>query len=304
MWQAGGVALAVTLATAGCASSGGSGTASRRVRAESIWSTTVDVHNLPSGDGKYSSTKKKKGSIYTCQSSFSGGGAFATGSWVHANGTWDKTAKPQVDGSVTWPYSFSISTSGTQRVFTFNDLPKHPTGTFPISPSDDAYQYDRNPNSITAHSLSIQVPLNPVLSKKQCVRGEVGIMLSGALLFDGLDAGGRDAVEHEIQDSCGGHPQSGGLYHYHDLSACVSDPYTGGQSALLGYALDGFGIYGKYDANGKVLTNADLDSCHGRKSKVMWNGQLTKIYHYVMTTEYPYSVGCFRGSQVAVVPQH
>ena len=243
------------------------------------------------------------GSIFTCQSTFNGGGAFATGPWVHANGTWDKTAKPKVDGSVTWPHSFTMSVSGSTRVFTGNDLPTHPTGTYPIGPTDDAYQYDRNPNSIAAQALTIRVPVNPVLGKKQCVRGEVGIMLTGAMLFDGLDAGGRDAAEHEIQDACGGHPQNTGLYHYHDLSACVSDPYTGGQSALLGYALDGFGIYGKYDEHGRALTNADLDSCHGRKSKIMWNGKLVKTYHYVMTSEYPYSVGCFRGTQVAVLPR-
>jgi hypothetical protein len=194
-----------------------------------------------------------------------------------------------------------MSVSGNARTFTMNDLPGHTTGTFPIASTDDAYQYDRNPNSIRSQSLRITVPATPVKGKKSCIRGEVGIMLSGALLFDGLDAGGRDAAEHEIQDRCHGHPQATGLYHYHDLSPCISDPYTGAQSPLIGYALDGYGIYGKYDEHGRVLTNADLDSCHGRKSKVLWNGRQVKMYHYVMTNEYPYSVGCFRGSTVAVL---
>jgi hypothetical protein len=302
-WRLGAAVLAAAVVGGAALWSGhGSGpVAPRTIRADSIVSTPVDVHNLPSGDGKWSSKKKKKGQVFTCQSTFTGGGAFATGPWVHANGTWDKTLKPTVDGSVPWPRSFSMAVVGNSRIFTMNNLPSHTTGSFPIAPTDDAYQYDRNPNSISAQSYQIIVPANPVKGKKSCVRGEVGVMLTGALLFSGLDAGGRDAVEHEIQDGCGGHPQSSGAYHYHDLSACVSDPYTGGASPLLGYALDGFGIYGKYDWKGRQLSNSDLDSCHGETSKVLWNGQLVKMYHYVMTNEFPYSVGCFRGSQVAVV---
>jgi len=46
------------------------------------------------------------------------------------------------------------------------------------------------------------------------------------------------------------------------LSKCITDTSTG-HSALLGYAFDGFGIYGLYGESGKELTNADLDECHG-----------------------------------------
>jgi hypothetical protein len=31
----------------------------------------------------------------------------------------------------------------------------------------------------------------------------------------------------------------------------------------------------------------------------MWNGKLTKIYHYVATLGYPYTVGCFHGTATA-----
>ena len=26
-----------------------------------------------------------------------------------------------------------------------------------------------------------------------------------------------------------------------------------------------------------------------------WNGKMRRIYHYVLTAEYPYTLGCFRG---------
>jgi hypothetical protein len=65
----------------------------------------------------------------------------------------------------------------------------------------------------------------------------------------------------------------------------------------LGYALDGYGIYGPW-YNGKVLTTADLDVCHGITSSVMWHGALTSIYHYVSTYDFPYTVGCYHATAV------
>ena len=65
-------------------------------------------------------------------------------------------------------------------------------------------------------------------------------MLTGAVIFNGLDAAGRDAVAHEGQDLCQGQPVPGSTYHYHSLTSCIADPGTA-HSNLLGYALDGFG---------------------------------------------------------------
>jgi len=67
-------------------------------------------------------------------------------------------------------------------------------------------------------------------------------------------------------------------------------------ATLVGWALDGFGIYVEYDAKGRLLSNSSLDVCHGRTSSVLWHGKTTRIYHYDMTFEFPYTVGCFRGN--------
>jgi hypothetical protein len=125
----------------------------------------------------------------------------------------------------------------------------------------------------------------------------VGILLSGAVLFNALDAPGRDAVAHETQDSCQGHPQEAGVYHYHSLSSCVKDE-TGpdGHSKLLGYAVDGFGIFGHKDRGGRTLTSADLDECHGHTHVIDWDGKRVRMYHYHATWDFPYTVGCLRGS--------
>ncbi len=256
----------------------------------------VDLTNLELGDGK-NSTSPQVGYLYTCQTQFNGGGATGTGSWMNGDGTWDATKKAVVDGSVTWPHSFTISVQGDQRIFTGNDLPDHPTGNFPVSPSDDAYAVDRNPNSIREQSVSFSVPANPtVAAQPNCVGGEVGVMLSGVVIFNAFDAEGRDAVAHEVQDSCDGHPQQSGFYHYHSLSDCIEDTSTSGHSSLVGYAFDGYGIYGYYGEDGGEVTNEDLDECHGHTHVIEWDGQMVEMYHYHATHEFPYTVGCFHGT--------
>ena len=255
----------------------------------------VDLTRLQVGDGKYS-TSPQAGYVFSCQTQFTGGGATGTGNWMNGDGTWDATKKAVVDGSVTWPHSFTISVQGDQRVFTGNNLPDHPTGVFPISSSDDAYAVDRNPNSIREQSVTLTLPATPaVAAQPSCVGGEVGIMLSGVVIFNAFDAEGRDAGAHEVQDACDGHPQASGFYHYHTLSDCLEDSATG-HSELMGYAFDGFGIYGYYGEDGKELTNADLDACHGHAHAVEWDGQVVEMYHYHATQEFPYTVGCFMGT--------
>src|SRR5438876_392783 len=84
------------------------------------------------------------------------------------------------------------------------------------SSSDDAHLYDPNPTRISAQSVTLEVPLNPKrATSPSCVGGEVGILKSGVVLFDAVDAGGRDAVAYEVQDHCDGHPQNAGEYLYH-----------------------------------------------------------------------------------------
>lgn len=258
----------------------------------------IDVTKLPLGDGKYAASAKK-GFIYSCQTSFNGGGAFTTGPWISGS-TWDLTKKYTVDGAVVWSNAtWAITKSGTNRIITGNGLPlDHVTGTFPVSASDDAYQVDRNPNSIAAQSLSFTLPVTPtVAASPSCTGGEVGIATSGVVIYNGFDAGGRDAVAHEVQDSCDGHPQQAGQYHYHGPSDC----HATGDSELFGYAFDGFGIFSNLEG-GKSITNDDLDECHGHTHAISWEGATVSLYHYHLTKEFPYTVGCFRGAKAFTGP--
>jgi YHYH protein len=265
-------------------------------------STPYDPTRLAVGDDMFS-TAPTVGRIYSCQTTFNGGGASAQGPWFNGDGTWDSTKKISVQGSVQWDAaSVRFSLSGGSRVITANALPGHATGTFPIAASDPAGAYDRNPNSISAQEITATLPATPTAAEApSCVRGEVGIAVNGVPIFDGFDAGGRDAVAWEVQDSCHGHPQMSGVYHYHDVSPCL-DESTEGHSSLVGYAWDGFGIYGPRGEAGVSLRNEDLDECHGHTHTIEWDGASVEMYHYHATAQFPYTVGCFRGTSAQGQP--
>jgi hypothetical protein len=259
---------------------------------------------LPIGDGNVTTAGPKREYVYVCNFSAAppgGAGAFREGPWIRGDGTYDLTAKAIVDGSVRWSgASFHTRLTATRRIIGGNGLPtKQTTGEFPIKSSDDAYQYDRNPNSIRSQSVSYSLPRHPKKAAHAgCLSGgAIGIAKNGVAIFDALDAEDRDAVAHEVQDSCGGHPQQQGVYHYHAIPSCLTEgESTKKPSGLVGYALDGYPIYGPRGAGGKLLTDADLDACHGQTSRVFFEGRWRRIYHYNATLEYPYTLGCFHGT--------
>jgi hypothetical protein len=245
------------------------------------------VTSLPLGDGHVSYSTPKQGWIYLCAGGPAGGGGAVGGStpWIHGS-TFDPSAKPVVAGSVTWPNARISFTKVNGHVHVVgNGLPKStPTGVFPIQPGTTAYQYDRNPNTIVAQTINWTLPIPKPASRPSCLTGgPIGIAVNGVPIFDALDALNRDGVAHEIQDSCGGHPQQQGMYHYHEITSCL--PKTG----LVGYALDGYPIYA-----GGGYTDAQLDACHGITVK----GQ----YRYEATAAYPYTLGCFHGSPLKLPP--
>ena len=299
-----GLALAVSALAQGCGSDddAGTGTASAGTDAtQADRGPALDVRKLPLGDGRHR-TRPAKGYVFSCQADFQGPSAMADGPWINERGkTWDLTEKIAVAGAVDWKARFSDETSGSERVLEGNGLPPNRTGRFPIQAGDPAYRYDRNPNSISRFTLRASLPANPERGAQiNCVGGTVGVAKTGVPLFSAFDAAGNDAPAHEVQDRCEGHPQMTGQYHFHSLSSCVGDERgDGGHSPLIGWALDGFGIYGQYGKGGEQMTTAKLDLCHGHTHDVEWDGKRRSIYHYHATLDFPYLVGCFRGEPIS-----
>jgi len=251
------------------------------------------AQSLPLGDG-HVTDHPATGNVYACQMVFRGGGARHAGDWIHGD-TWNPAEKPHVRGRVFWPEaSFNLFPQGDALRVESNGLPvRQPTGEFPISPTDTVYRYDTNPNAIRAQQLAFDIPLAPARAGEPgCLpMGMIGFTVTGVALYNALDDAGRDAAAHEVQDLCDGHPQASGQYHYHSTSPCL--PGAQGDT-LVGWALDGYPILGMRDVRGTLLTNADLDACHGRAERVQV-GERTYDYGYRLTREYPYTLGCFTG---------
>ena len=68
---------------------------------------------------------------------------------------------------------------------------------------------------------------------------------------------------------------TGPNYHYHKAADCETIEIPGDHGPLIGYASDGFGIYGYGDFSGMPL----LDECHGHFGPIPGTGVNLKKLH-------------------------
>lgn len=222
--------------------------------------------------------------------------------WLQRDGTVDNRLKPHVNGTVGWAnHRLNLITAGADRTITTNGLPSHPTGQFPVSveESPEAFKYERTTASILQLLRVYSVPTAPrAADRPTCLpAGAIGIALTGAVFFGPLTTENQDAVAVEIFDRCEGRPDRWGQYHYRHDSPCFDQGQPGRHSPLVGIAFDGFGIYGPRDADGRAVTNDDLDECHGHTGRAPdAAGAIVTTYHYHITSEFPYVLGCFTGT--------
>jgi cysteine-rich repeat protein len=193
------------------------------------------------------------------------------------------------------------------------------------------------PNALTAKTQTHSFTRYPTLNAAgtyQASMGVTGVTVNGLSMYAAIEAGPQnygDPIYNGIVDGCSGHtsPQE---YHYHALQMkCLvasalstatpwlnADPTTA-PSSLVGWAADGFPIYGPvackdaectttetvlsgYAKTGDPATHSFksytwsahsgdaryLDECNGR---VEPNG----AYHYHATPAFPYVPACFKG---------
>ena len=275
-----------------------------------ILSTEYSLIRLPLGGvGNTKILNRQKGvtapeklSLWLCGIPTNGAGNSNSRDWQNGDGTWDYMRKPQVECCDNWTSQLNIAIVGNDRVITGNGLPNHPTGKFPIPRNTPAGRYDGNPNTIESKTYNYILPANPqIASSPSCVTyGPSGISLTGSVIYHGASTLGNDASAHEMFDNFGGHTDGTKTYHYHfpsqDLQSKIG-VNKGGHSPLMGYMFDGFGIYGPYGDDGKLIWSKDLDECHGHKHPVLWDGKMVDIYHYHWTYDFPYNIGAFKGTK-------
>jgi hypothetical protein len=176
-----------------------------------------------------------------------------------------------------------VSFTATQMVVQSDGIPNHKTAEFPNRD---------NPNRILKQNYKFLIPLEPKIAGKPTPTpfGPIGVALNGIPFYNQYNAEGGDAVKLEVFDSCCGHPDPRGRYHYHKYPVCVKSPFKdepGKHSPLIGYAFDGFGIYGPNADDGKPP--ADLDECNGHSDAL-------RGYHYHATKDFPYIIGKYKGT--------
>ena len=234
--------------------------------------------------------------------------------------------------------SATITVDGNYRLIQGNGYPDYTPGNFPNA---------HNPNAIRKKNYQLRVPLNPVMgAPRATVRTPFGIALNGVLFDPGTAEYWRndrnsgwnyEALGGACQlglDFSNAHVQPNGAYHYHGLPTGLLDRYAYRNSpALLGYAADGFPIYGPYgykkaDDPASSMTQlkpgyrvksgtrpsgpggaydgvfvqdwtydkelGDLDECNGRVGVTPEYPDGT--YYYVVSGEYPFIPRCWRGT--------
>jgi hypothetical protein len=242
-----------------------------------------------------------------------------TSSWVEG-GDIIISKIPAVNGSVTMESQFEMAVSDTQRNLKGNGIPNHPIGTFPIPEGSIAYDYygplpaEGYANAaeipVKTYEMDVTVPRYPkVADKPTChtsLMSAVAIQTGAAWHIDYAVDNFYQAVDPNAAlptDDCWGHPYAT-QYHYHGYSwKCFPNQGKENEhSPLFGYALDGFGVYGPRSEGGVLVTNEELDECHGHTHEIEWEGETVEMYHYHVNSEYPYTIGCFRGTPVEMDP--
>ncbi len=225
--------------------------------------------------------------------------------------------------------TLSATCEGDEVVIKSNTIPHY---TFvamtpnPLKVVDNTYRIPRSPKQAAATTA---IPL----------LGRIGVAVNGMPLFGPNEAGTPaesawgDPVYNQITDECTGHTAA--EYHYHALqqqcltaASMVAEPWKLAApdpmvaSPVLGYALDGFPIYGPYECKDAACSAviemksgydqiadpkkdawkaykhagsaaADrLDTCNGHVGP---GGD----YHYHATAGFPYILGCYRGTAAA-----
>lgn len=232
---------------------------------------------------------------------------------------------------------FRVTRSGDKLLLESNGLPNHATGAFPNAGC---------PFGIKATTHRFTVAASPVAAAKVTpINGWLfGVAVNGVVfdptgpyLYDGttktswhFEVTSTVARPHLGLDQNNAHSQPGGEYHYHGPPVGLFDQIVAvDRVTLVGYAADGFPIYGPYGSFGGAIRSVrssyrlrdaaradaipggrcdgtfvqdfefveglgDLDECNGRIGPTPEYPD--GIYHYVLTSDFPFIPRSWRGT--------
>jgi hypothetical protein len=153
----------------------------------------------------------------------------------------------------------------------------------------------KNAWTIPLHPAPARVPRS---ARTGFYRGAIAMASNGVPIFNPLTNGGRDTFLAGELDRFGGHAGNGEDYHYHIAPLHLQAQL--GAALPIGYALDGYPIYGLTEPDGS--DPGRLDALNGHRGP-------GGTYHYHASKTYPYVNGGFygevheRGGQVDPQPR-
>ena len=157
---------------------------------------------------------------------------------------------------------------------------------------------------VPAPGLESPIPLEPVMANAVTTRdSSLGIAVNGVPIYDyttggelEMDAEGnttyderRDTILLGQLDNCGGHSGRGDDYHYHKEPSCMLAVMpNANDNPIIGWAYDGYPMYGKNNPDGSTIGASDLGPCNGQADE-------TFGYRYHTSDTQPYIIKCMKG---------
>jgi hypothetical protein len=242
--------------------------------------------------------------------------------------------------SISYQGSLTIALSGTKCSFTTNQIPNHDFNDASASFASDVSEQASETYTVTSSptAANTTTALSLTYDNALFLNGVKLDLLSAACSGIGNEKDGCTDINQPFRfdpmsplnffgvDEHNAHPQPGGAYHYHGSPVALFYTDTAIVSPVIGFAADGFPVYGSYfDDNGTIrkatssyqlkqgsrvavdgvdpggsydgqfvddyeYSNGagDLDACNGMTQ----NGS----YGYYVTDSYPWVMGCFTGT--------
>lgn len=189
----------------------------------------------------------------------------------------------------------AVTCKAGQAIMTSDTYPDHTLMTGIVGTNEQV--------PIPAKNYAAPIPLEPKLGDTPQTRdAALGVAVNGVPIFDytgGGEMSDEDLHHHQTQhdtlltqqlDVCGGHAGRGDDYHYHVKPVCMIEQMeNAGDAAIIGWAFDGFPIYGDNNPDGTSIKTDGLDVCNGQPDDIFG-------YRYHTSTQAPYIIQCLMGT--------
>lgn len=153
---------------------------------------------------------------------------------------------------------------------------------------------------VPAPGYSSPVTLSPQkAAQPTSIDAALAVAVNGVPIYDYSSQGSLDLAAYDPKfdtvltgelDQCNGHSGRGDDYHYHAAPTCMMQAMVNkGPRAILGWAFDGYPIYGDTNPDGSAISAGELDVCNAKPDTVFG-------YRYHTSARPPYILQCLTGA--------